>query len=138
TAAKAVAFKEAQQPEFKTYAQQIVTNAKALADQLLERGFTLVTGGTDNHLLLVDLTNQGISGKLAAQALDRCGVELNANSIPFDPRKPFDPSGIRIGLAALTSRGMKAEHMGRVASFIDASVREAAAHDGRVDDAFAQ
>lgn len=137
TAAKAVAFKEAMAPEFKTYARQIVANAKALAEQLLARDFTLVTGGTDNHLLLIDVTTKGISGKLAAKALDRCGIELNANSVPFDPRKPFDPSGIRLGLAALTSRGLGAEHMQHVASFIERIVHEAAAHEGRVDDAFA-
>ncbi|EDM78322.1 Glycine hydroxymethyltransferase [Plesiocystis pacifica SIR-1] len=138
TAAKAVAFNEALQPEFKTYAAQVVTNAKALGEALLSRGFELITGGTDNHLLLVDLTNRGISGRVAAQALNACGIELNGNSIPFDKRKPFDPSGIRIGLASLTSRGMGVEHMDAVAGFIDAGVREAAAHEGAVSDEFAQ
>lgn len=137
TAAKAVAFHEALQPEFKTYAAQIVANARALAEQLLARGYSLVTGGTDNHLLLIDVTNKGISGKRAAQALDVCGVELNANSIPFDPRQPFDPSGIRLGLAALTSRGLKTEHMSAVAEFIDAGIG-AASPEGRVDDKVAQ
>jgi len=137
TAAKAVAFKEAATPEFAAYAAQIVANAKALAERFLERGFSLVTGGTENHLLLVDLTNKGISGKLAAQALDRCGVELNANAIPFDPRKPFDPSGIRLGLAGLTSRGLKEAEMATVAEVIDEGVRAAASHDGRIEDAVA-
>jgi glycine hydroxymethyltransferase len=137
TAAKAVAFKEAAAPSFRTYAANVVTNAKALADAMLAAGFALVTGGTDNHLMLVDLSNRGISGRVAAKALNRCGIELNGNSIPFDKRSPFDPSGIRIGLAALTSRGMTAEHMPSVAALIDKAVREAAAHDGAVSDEFA-
>ena len=137
TAAKAVAFKEADTPEFRTYAANIIANARALADAMLALGMTLITGGTDNHLLLVDLTNRNIGGRSAAKALNLCGVELNANSIPFDPRKPFDPSGIRIGLAALTSRGMGPEHMPAVAQFIDDAVRAAADGDGEVDPAFA-
>src|SRR5688500_11299304 len=107
TAAKADAFAEASTPEFRAYAHQVVANSKALAEQLLAKGYVLVTGGTDNHLMLVDLTNKGISGRKAASGLNQCGIELNANSIPFDPRKPFDPSGIRIGAAAFTSRGLK-------------------------------
>jgi glycine hydroxymethyltransferase len=138
TAAKAVAFKEAMDPSFKTYAHLVVANAKALAEAMLAAGFELVTGGTDNHLMLVDLSNRGISGRVAAKALNRCGIELNANSIPFDKRKPFDPSGIRIGLAALSSRGMQTEHMPAVANMIDKVVREAAAHEGAVTDAFAE
>ena len=138
TAAKAVAFAEALAPDFRQYAAAIVANAKALADSLLSRDYTLVTGGTDNHLLLVDLTNRGISGRKAAAALNHCGIELNGNSIPFDPRKPFDPSGIRIGLASLTSRGLAAEHMDTVAALIDEGVREAASKDGELDDGFAQ
>ncbi|HEU5073159.1 MAG TPA: serine hydroxymethyltransferase, partial [Polyangiaceae bacterium] len=106
TAGIAVAAKEAQSPSFKQYAANIVTNAKALAEALLGHGFNLITGGTDNHLVLVDLTPKQIGGKPAAQALDRAGIVCNYNSIPFDPRKPFDPSGIRMGTAALTSRGM--------------------------------
>lgn len=137
TAAKAVAFGEALKPEFKDYAHQVVANAKALCEGLLQRGHTLVTGGTDNHLLLVDLTSTGISGRVGAKALNRCGIELNGNSIPFDKRKPFDPSGLRIGLAALTSRGMKVEHMDTVAALIDEGVREAASNDGAVSDEFA-
>ena len=111
--------------------------AKALADAMLARGMSLVTGGTENHLLLVDLTNRNIGGRSAARALNQCGVELNANSIPFDPRKPFDPSGIRIGLAALTSRGMTESSMPAVAAFIDDGVQEAAKGDGSVPDDFA-
>jgi glycine hydroxymethyltransferase len=138
TAAKAVAFHEAAQPAFARYAAQIVTNARALAAALLERGFSLVTGGTDNHLLLVDLTNRDISGRVAARALNRCGIELNGNSIPFDPRKPFDPSGIRLGVAALTSRGLLPEHMAVVARLIDEGVTAAARGGGDVDDGFAE
>jgi glycine hydroxymethyltransferase len=137
TAAKAVAFQEASTPAFRAYAAAVVANAKALAEALLGAGFELVTGGTDNHLMLVDLSNRGISGRVAAKALNRCAIELNGNSIPFDKRTPFDPSGIRIGLAALTSRGMQTQHMPRVAELIDKVVREAAAHDGAVSDEFA-
>lgn len=118
TAAKAVAFREALQPEFRLYAQQIVANARALAEALLARGHALVSGGTDNHLLLVDLTATGMGGRHVAHVLNTCGIELNANAIPFDPRKPFDPSGLRIGLAAITSRGVQTHHMAHVADLI--------------------
>lgn len=119
TAGIAVAAKEALSPSFKTYASQIVANAKALAEALLSHGFALVTGGTDNHLILVDLTPKGVGGKPAARALDKAGIVCNYNSIPFDPRKPFDPSGIRLGTAALTSRGMGPREMQRLASFMN-------------------
>ena len=119
TAGIAVALKEAQQESFKTYAHQIVTNAKALAAALVEKGFALVTGGTDNHLILADLTSKNVSGKIAAKALDAAGIELNYNSVPFDPRKPFDPSGIRIGTPAVTSRGMKEAEMRQIAVWMD-------------------
>ena len=122
TAAIAVALKEASTPEFRDYAQAIVANAKALAEGLMSRGFDLVSGGTDNHLLLVDLENKQLPGKQAAKALDRAGIELNYNTVPFDPRKPFDPSGIRIGTAAVTSRGMTTGDMDTVAGWIDAVV----------------
>ncbi|TQS44606.1 serine hydroxymethyltransferase [Cryptosporangium phraense] len=122
TAAIAVALKEAQTPEFSAYAHQVVANAKALADALLERGFDLVSGGTDNHLILADLTPKGIGGKPAAKALDRAGVELNYNTVPFDPRKPFDPSGIRIGTAAVTTRGLTPAQMPQIADFIDRAI----------------
>jgi glycine hydroxymethyltransferase len=135
TAAKAIAFKEAATPAFREYAHAIVANAKALAEHLQGRGFTLVTGGTDNHLMLVDLTNRGLGGRKVASSLNRAGIELNANSIPFDPRKPFDPSGLRIGLAALTSRGMSTAQMSAVAELIDAGVTASAKHDGEIDDA---
>jgi glycine hydroxymethyltransferase len=119
TAAIAVALREAAQPEFKTYAAGIVANAKALAAALLERGYDLVSGGTDNHLILIDLTAKNVSGKIAAQALDRAGIELNYNTVPFDPRKPFDPSGIRLGTPSVTTRGMGEADMTRVAEWMD-------------------
>lgn len=119
TAAIAVAANEALRPEFKDYAKQIVANAKALADALTKKGFSLVTGGTDNHLLLVDMTPKNVAGKPAAKALDRAGIVLNYNAIPFDPRKPFDPSGVRIGTPAVTSRGMKEDAMLKIAEWID-------------------
>jgi glycine hydroxymethyltransferase len=118
TAGIAVALREAAAATFKTYAAQIVTNAKALAAAMVEQGFTLITGGTDNHLILADLTSKNIPGKVAAKALDVAGIELNYNSIPFDPRKPFDPSGIRIGTAAVTSRGMKEAEMKQIAAWM--------------------
>ncbi len=119
TAAIAVALREAATAEFSAYAHQIVANARALAEALTERGFDLVTGGTDNHLILVDLTSKGVGGKPAAQALDRAGIELNYNSVPFDTRRPFDPSGIRLGTASVTTRGLTEEHMLQIASWMD-------------------
>ena len=119
TAALAVAAKEASQPEFKTYAENIIANARTLADALLTRGFQLITGGTDNHLVLLDLTNKDVSGRTAARALNRAGIVLNCNAVPFDPRKPWDPSGVRIGTAAITSRGMGAGEMRTLAGWID-------------------
>ena len=119
TAAIAVAAKEAADPTFKTYARRIVENARALGEALLERGFNLITGGTDNHLLLIDMTPKGIAGKPYAQALDRAGIVANYNAIPFDPRKPFDPSGLRIGTPAVSSRGMGPAEMRRLAGFMD-------------------
>lgn len=117
-AAKAVAFKEALQPNFRVYAKQIVNNAKALADSLMSHGFRLVTNGTDNHLMLVDLTNKNVSGKEAEIVLDEVGITVNKNTIPYDPRKPFDPSGIRLGTPLLTTRGMKESEMKSVGDFI--------------------
>ena len=119
TAAIAVAAKEAADPSFKEYAQNIVASAKALGEELAARGFRLITGGTDNHLLLADMTPKNIAGKPYAQALDRAGIVANYNSIPFDPRKPFDPSGVRLGTAAVASRGMGAAEMKRVAAWMD-------------------
>ncbi len=129
TAAIAVALREASQPEFRQYAHQVVANAKALAAALLERGFSLVSGGTDNHLILVDLTPQGIAGKPGAKALDRAGIEVNYNTVPFDPRKPFDPSGIRIGTPAITTRGLTQEHMPQIAAWMDGAITAALKED---------
>ncbi|PRP92129.1 Serine hydroxymethyltransferase [Enhygromyxa salina] len=137
TAAKAIAFKEAAQPSFRDYAERVVANARALADALQEAGHTLVTGGTDNHLMLIDLSPRELSGRKTAHALDRCGIELNANSIPFDKRKPFDPSGLRLGTAALTSRGLEPAHMKTVATMIARGVDEIARCEGAVSDEFA-
>lgn len=119
TAAIAVALHEAAQPAFKDYGKQIVKNAKRLADGLTAKGYDLVTGGTDNHLLLVDLTNKGIKGKEAETALGLAGITVNKNTVPFDPRPPFDPSGIRLGTPALTTRGLKESEMEQVAEWID-------------------
>ncbi len=129
TAAIAVALHEAAQPEFSTYAHQVVTNAKALADALGARGFDLVSGGTDNHLILIDLTSKGIAGKPAAKAMDRAGLETNYNTVPFDPRKPFDPSGLRIGTPAITTRGLTQEHMPQIAAWMDEAVTAALKED---------
>ncbi|MGH7439989.1 MAG: serine hydroxymethyltransferase, partial [Polyangiaceae bacterium] len=119
TAGIAVAANEALRPEFKTYAKSIVDNAKALAAALAERGFGVITGGTDNHLLLIDVTSKGVTGKQLAQALDKAGLVLNYNTVPFDPRKPFDPSGVRLGTPSVTSRGMGKAEMLRIAEWMD-------------------
>ena len=129
TAAIAVALGEALAPEFADYAEQTVANAKALAEALIERGFDLVSGGTDNHLILIDLTSKGVGGKAAAQALDRARITTNYNTVPFDPRKPFDPSGIRIGTPAVTTRGMGKSEMARIAAWIDEGVDAARRED---------
>lgn len=122
TAAIAVALHEAAQPSFKDYGAQIVKNAKVLADKLMGKGYQLVTGGTDNHLLLVDLTNKDIIGAEAEKALGKAGITVNKNTVPFDPRPPFSPSGIRLGTPALTTRGMKEPEMEQIANWIDAAV----------------
>jgi len=119
-AAKAVALKLALQPEFKEYQRQIVANAKALAAALISEGFDLVSGGTDTHLMLVNLISKGLTGKQAEQALDEVGITVNKNTVPFDPQKPFISSGIRLGTPAVTSRGMKESEMKEIASLIAA------------------
>ncbi len=129
TAAIAVALHEAQQPSFRDYAAAIVTNAKALAEELMARGFDLVSGGTDNHLILVDLTPQGVAGKPVAKALDRAGLVANYNAVPYDTRKPFDPSGIRLGTPAVTSRGMGVAEMRQIGAWIDEVVAAVAKDD---------
>ncbi len=118
-AAKAVAFKEALQPEFKSYAHQIIKNAKALASELIELGYDIISGGTDNHCMLVDLTNTGSTGRDAENALHEAGITVNKNMVPFDQRSPFVTSGIRLGTPALTTRGFKEEEMKRIARMID-------------------
>jgi len=123
-AAKAVCFKEALMPEFKEYQKQIVKNAAVLADALVKNGFTLVSGGTDNHLMLVDLQAFNITGKLAEKHLDEVGITCNKNAIPNDPQSPFITSGVRLGTAAVTSRGMKEEDMVEIAELIALTIKD--------------
>src|SRR3989338_3219119 len=122
-AAKAVAFKEALTPEFKQYQKQVVLNARALAGALAQRGFRIVTGSTDNHLMLVDLTKKDITGKEAEDALVKAGITVNKNTIPFETRSPFVTSGIRIGTPAATTKGMKEAEMRIIAGFIDEAMK---------------
>ncbi|KAB2591663.1 serine hydroxymethyltransferase [Streptomyces arboris] len=129
TAAIAVALGEAATAGFCSYAHQVVANARALGEELAARGFDLVSGGTDNHLLLIDLTNKDVPGKTAAKALDRAGIVVNHNAVPYDPRKPFDPSGIRIGTPALTSRGIPVSAMATIAEWIATAVEAARTGD---------
>src|SRR5262249_25538589 len=117
-AAKAIGFGEALQPAFRGYAAQIIANAKALAHELVERKFRLVSGGTDNHLVLVDAAWRGWGGKIAEKALDAAGITVNRNGIPFDTRPPLDPSGLRIGTPALTTRGMRETEMRQIGAWI--------------------
>ena len=117
-AAKAVALKEALTPDFKHYQQQIVKNAKVLAEKLMNKGFRLVSEGTDNHLMLVDLRKSELTGKVAQEALDKARITVNRNAVPFDTRSPFVTSGIRIGTPAVTTRGMKENEMVLIADFI--------------------
>jgi glycine hydroxymethyltransferase len=117
-AGKAVCFQEALRPEFSQYAGQVVANARALGEELTKAGYRLISGGTDNHLILIDMTSQGLTGKTAEAALGKAGVTVNKNLIPFDQRKPLDPSGIRMGTAALTTRGMNEQALRQVAGFI--------------------
>ena len=123
-AGKAVCFKEALEPEFKTYQEQIIKNAQALANRLLELDFNLVSGGTDNHLILIDLRNKHITGKALETKLDNIGITVNKNAVPFDTEKPSITSGIRIGTPAVTTRGFKEEDMIEIANLIDRVVKE--------------
>jgi glycine hydroxymethyltransferase len=125
-AAIAVTLKEATTPQFKRYAEQVVKNCKALAKSLQDFGFKLVSDGTDNHLILIDLTNKNITGKEAQLVLEEAGIVVNRNMVPFDPRTPMDPSGIRIGTAAVTTRGMKEREMSKIASWIAAAITDKA------------
>ncbi len=118
-AAKAVAFKEALEPDFKKYQQKVLDNAKALAAALSNKGFRLVSGGTDNHLMLIDVRNKNVTGKLAEKALDHAGITVNKNTIPNDPQSPFVTSGLRVGTPAVTTRGMTTNEMSRIADLMD-------------------
>jgi len=122
TAGISVALKEAATAEFKQYAANVIRNAKALADELLARGFTLVSGGTDTHLILIDLQSKNVTGRKAAKAMDAAGIVCNFNTVPYDPRKPFSPSGIRLGTPAVTSRGMGDAEMRQIAKWIDSAI----------------
>ena len=117
-AAMAVAFKEAMQPKFKEYAEQIIKNSKKLAQVLMDNGLKLISNGTDNHLILVDLSNKNITGKIAQEILERCNIYVNKNMIPFDKRTPLDPSGIRLGTPSVTTRGMKEKEMELIGNLI--------------------
>lgn len=121
-AGKAVCFGEALKPEFKEYQKQIVKNAKVLSEELLKLGFNLVSGGTDNHLILIDLRNKGITGKELEIKLDDVGITVNKNAVPFDTEKPMVTSGIRIGTPAVTTRGFKEEEMKKIAQLINMTV----------------
>jgi glycine hydroxymethyltransferase len=124
TAGIAVALREAAAPEFRDYAHQIVKNARALAEALAGHSFKLISGGTDNHLILMDVTPRGMTGKAYARALDRAGLECNYNTVPGDPRKPFDPSGLRLGTPSVTTRGMKEPEMVRIAAWFSRVAEE--------------
>jgi glycine hydroxymethyltransferase len=119
TFAKLVCFEEAKKPAFKKYQKQVIKNAKVLAEELKKYNFNLVSGGTDNHLILIDLQGKNISGKEAEEKLEQAGIIANRNTVPGDPRKPFDPSGIRLGTPAITTRGMKEKEMKKIAKWID-------------------
>jgi len=125
-AAKAICFKEALSPSFKDYQSQIIANAKALADALITHGFRLISGGTDNHLMLVDLRPRELNGKIAQEALDHAGITVNKNSIPFDTESPFKGGGIRIGTPAITTRGMKEPEMQKIADWIHSVLKNPA------------
>lgn len=123
-AGKAVCFREALDPSFRVYCEAVIENAKTLADCLMKGGLKLSSGGTENHLMLVDVTSVGLGGKLAEQSLDACGITVNMNMIPFDQRKPMDPSGIRIGTPALTTRGMGSDEMKQIGDWILAVLKD--------------
>lgn len=131
-AAKAVCFKEALSSEFKAYQQQVAKNAKALAGALVEEGFKLVSGGTDNHLMLVDLTNMDVTGKEAEKMLDEVRITVNKNTIPFETRSPFVTSGIRIGTPASTTRGMKEDDMRLIGKLIKKTLTDFEANKAEV------
>ncbi|MFQ5587162.1 MAG: serine hydroxymethyltransferase, partial [Thermodesulfobacteriota bacterium] len=130
-AAKAVALKEAMSPDFKRYQGQVIANARVLGEELASKGYNLVSGGTDNHLLLVDLTNKEVTGKEAEDALVKAGITVNKNTVPFETRSPFVTSGIRIGTPAVTTRGMKEGEMRDIAGMIDEAI-EARSDEGHL------
>jgi len=123
TAAKAVAFKEALDPSFKEYAKQVIKNAKTLSKEMISKGYSVISGGTDNHLMVVDTTSQGIRGKDAEVVLEYIGISVSRSTIPNDPNPPLDPSGIRLGTPAITTRGMGEEEMVKIATWIDAAIK---------------
>ncbi len=129
-AGKAVCFREALQPEFREYGQKVIDNAKALSEGLASGGAKIVSGGTDNHLVLVDVTPLGVGGKEAEHVLDECGITVNKNMIPFDPRKPMDPSGIRLGTPALTTRNMGTDQMRQIAAWITEALSQPDSRQG--------
>ena len=118
-AAKAIAFNEALQPDFKVYAQQVIDNAKTMSEALLSKDYKLISGGTDTHVVLIDLSNKNVTGKVAEQLLEKAGITVNKNMVPFDKRSPFVTSGVRIGSPAITTRGMKQDEMVKIIDFID-------------------
>ncbi len=120
--AKAVAFGEALDPSFKHYSSQIIKNAKCIAEEMMKRKYNVISGGTDTHLVLIDLTKKDVSGKQAEQSLEKAGITINKNMVPFDKRSPFVTSGIRIGTSAITTRGMKTDQMKIIAEMIDTIV----------------
>ena len=124
TAAKAVAFGEALKPEFKVYAKQVIANAKLMAEEFIKLGYTVISGGTDNHLMVVDMTGKGISGKEAETVLERCGISVSRSTIPNDPNPPMNPSGVRFGTAAITTRGLKQTEIKKVVSWINAAIEQ--------------
>jgi glycine hydroxymethyltransferase len=130
-AAKAVAFGEALKPEFAEYQEQVRKNAKTLAEEFLRRGYELVSGGTDNHLILVDLRSKGLNGKIAEESLDHAGITVNKNMVPFDTESPFVTSGIRIGTPAMTTRGFGEAEFIRVAELIDRVLQDPESDENR-------
>jgi glycine hydroxymethyltransferase len=124
-AAKAVAFNEALQPSFKQYGQQVIRNAQAMAQAFVDRGYQIISGGTENHLMLIDLRNKGITGKEADAALEKAHITVNKNMVPYDTQSPFVTSGIRIGTAAITTRGMKEDDCLKVVDWIDQVITQA-------------
>jgi len=122
TAAKAVAFGEALEPEFKDYAKQIISNAKTMAEEFLKLGYRIISGGTDNHLMVVDMTSRGLTGKEAEAVLDNCGISVSRSTIPNDPNPPMNPSGVRFGTPAVTTRGMKEEEIKKIVTWINTAI----------------